>query len=103
MNRDISLNIGPYLVPLLVIGLVALRLIRNKPRKVKPNRLLILPVFLALATAFTLGQTPTPGLLWIGIYVVAAVKSRKAVENTRPASVQPITLAAGCGFMGGAA
>jgi hypothetical protein len=73
MNRDISLNIGPYLVPLLVIALVALRLIRNKPRKVKPNRLFILPGFLTLATAFTLAQTPAPGFLWIGIYVVAAV------------------------------
>jgi hypothetical protein len=73
MNRDISLNIAPYIVPPLVIGLFALRLIRNKLRKVKPNRLFVLPGFLTLATAFTLGQTPAPSLLLIGIYVVAAV------------------------------
>ncbi len=73
MSHDNSLHVGPYLVPLLVIGLVALRLVRNKPRKVKPNRLFVMPVFLTLATAFTLGQTPAPGLVWIVIYLAAAV------------------------------
>lgn len=72
MNRDISLNVGPYLIPLLVIALVVLRLIRNKPRKVKPNRLFVMPVVLTLAAVFTLTQTPAPGLLWIAIYLVAA-------------------------------
>ena len=72
MNRDISLNVGPYLIPLLVIALVALRLIRNKPRKVKPNRVFVVPVALTLAVIFTLTQTPAPGLLWIAIYLVAA-------------------------------
>src|ERR1051325_9572029 len=72
MNRDISLNIGPYLIPALVIALVALRLIRNKPRKVKPNRLFVLPVVLTLAVIFTLTETSAPGSLWIAIYLVAA-------------------------------
>jgi hypothetical protein len=72
MNRDILLNIGPYLIPLLVIALVALRLIRNKARKVQPNRLFVMPVFVTFATVFTLTQTAAPGPLWIAIYLVAA-------------------------------
>jgi hypothetical protein len=72
MNRDMSFNVGPYVVPLLVIALVAVRLIRNKPRKVRPNRLFVMPVLLTFATLFTLIQTPAPGVLWIAIYLVAA-------------------------------
>lgn len=72
MNRDMSLNIGPYVIPLLAIALVALRLVRNKPRKVKPDRLFVMPVVLTFATVFTLTQTPAPGLLWIAIDLVAA-------------------------------
>lgn len=65
-------DIGPYVVPLLVIAVVALRLIRNKPRKVKPGRLFITPVFVALATAITLSQMGVPGLLWLVVDMVAA-------------------------------
>jgi hypothetical protein len=72
MNNDATIH-GPYLVPLLVIGLVALRLFRNKPRKVNTSRLFVLPVVLACGAAFTLAETSTPGLLWIVIYTVAAV------------------------------
>jgi hypothetical protein len=72
MNRDISLDVGPYLIPVLVIALVALRLIRNKPRKVKPNRLFVMPAVLTFAVIFTLTQTPAPSPLWIAIYLVAA-------------------------------
>lgn len=72
MHRNLSLDVGPYVVPLLVIVLVAFRLIRNKPRKVKPNRLFVLPAFLILATAFTLRETQTPGPLWLISYAVAA-------------------------------
>src|SRR4051794_13099897 len=72
MSRDIHLNIGPYLVPLLVIALVGLRLFRNKPRKVKPNRLLVLPVLLALTATVPLSQTPAPQWIWIALDIVAA-------------------------------
>ena len=73
MNHDTTLQLSRYLVPLLVIALVALRLIRNKPRKVKPNRLFVMPGFLTLVTVFTLRQTAAAGLLWLVIYLAAAV------------------------------
>jgi hypothetical protein len=72
MNKDSVVHIGPYLIPLLVIALVARRLIRNPARKVKPARLFITPVVLALATAFTLSRTGWPSLAWLGIDMVAA-------------------------------
>lgn len=67
-----TLHIGPYLVPLLVIALVARRLIRNKPQKVKHGRLFILPALLAAAAVLTLSETPFPGVFWIAAYIVAA-------------------------------
>ena len=69
MHRDL----GPYLVPLLIVGMVALRLIRNRPRKVKPNRLFIMPAFIALAAALTLSQAGWPSLAWMAADVLAAV------------------------------
>lgn len=63
----------PYLGPLLIVGLVALRLIRNAPRKVKPNRLFIMPLLLVLAAFFTLKQSPAPGAIWLAIFALAAV------------------------------
>ena len=72
MVANPSVNIGPYLVPLLVIGIVARRLIKNAPRKVKPNRLFITPALLALAAMVTLKQTGFPSLLWALVDIVAA-------------------------------
>ncbi|HSC17999.1 MAG TPA: hypothetical protein VLC74_03705 [Rhizomicrobium sp.] len=71
MTAGGSHNLGPYLVPLLVIGVVALRLVRNKPRKVRPNRLFILPALLTLAAGFALSQMPAPGWIWYAVYIVA--------------------------------
>jgi hypothetical protein len=68
-----SPHIGPYIVPLLVIALVACRLIRNKPQKVTPSRLFVLPGFLTLAAIFVLIQTPFPGAFWIAVYFLAAI------------------------------
>jgi len=73
MTAGGSYNLGPYLVPLLVVGVVALRLVRNKPRKVRPNRLFILPALLTLAAGYTLKQTPAPGWIWYAVYIVAGV------------------------------
>ena len=66
-------DLGPYLVPLLIVAVVALRLIRNRPRKVNPNRLFIMPAFIALAAALTLSQTGWPSLAWLAADVVAAI------------------------------
>jgi hypothetical protein len=50
----------PYLAPVLVVALMARRLIRNTPRKVKPWRLFILPVIILLAVVATLSASPLP-------------------------------------------
>ncbi|MGH6870530.1 MAG: hypothetical protein ACREHE_03395 [Rhizomicrobium sp.] len=61
----------PYIVPLLVVALLARRLIRNPPRKVKVGRLFIQPVIALAATAATLAATPAPPLFWIVGYAIA--------------------------------
>src|ERR1700691_4044675 len=63
----------PYLVPILVIGLMARRLIRNAPRKVKVNRMFILPTIAAVGTIATLATRRTPALCWIAGFVIAAL------------------------------
>jgi mannose/fructose/N-acetylgalactosamine-specific phosphotransferase system component IID len=71
MNIDHTFHVGPYIVPLLVVALVAWRLIRNKPQKVKHGRLFVMPALLAAAAAFTLSETPFPGVFWIIAYIAA--------------------------------
>jgi hypothetical protein len=66
-------QLEPYLVPLIVVVILARRLIRNAPRKVKTGRLFILPGIVAVATVLTLYSTGVPGVLWIGVYVVALI------------------------------
>ncbi|MFL6689971.1 MAG: hypothetical protein ACJ8IR_07290 [Alphaproteobacteria bacterium] len=73
MNSDTTVNVGPYLAPLLVVALVALRLIRNKPQKVKPGRLFVTPLLLVLAIYLTLRQAPAPGALWLLVDAAAAL------------------------------
>jgi hypothetical protein len=65
-------HVGPYLIPLLVIALVARRLIRNKPQKVKASRLFIMPALLTMAAIGTLGATPFPGVFWVIADIAAA-------------------------------
>jgi protein-S-isoprenylcysteine O-methyltransferase Ste14 len=72
MDPHLAAKIAPYVVPVLVIALVARRLIKNPPRKVKPIRLFVTPVLLVLVTAFTLSQTGWPSLAWLGIDALAA-------------------------------
>jgi hypothetical protein len=55
------------------VGLLVLRLIKNAPRKVKPNRLFIMPLLLALAAFFTLKQSPAPDLTWLLIFAAASL------------------------------
>jgi Kef-type K+ transport system membrane component KefB len=62
----------PYLVPVLVVALMARRLIRNAPRRVKVNRMFILPLIAAVGTVATLAATPMPALIWIAGFAVAA-------------------------------
>jgi len=61
----------PYLGPVLIVALVARRLIRNAPQKVKPSRLFIAPAIIVLAVAVTFAMTPLPGPLWIAGFALA--------------------------------
>jgi hypothetical protein len=63
----------PYIVPLIVVVILARRLMRNKPQKVKTGRLFVLPAIVVVATAVTLYATGIPSLLWIGVYAVALI------------------------------
>jgi hypothetical protein len=72
VTKDIAVNIGPYVGPLLVVALVARRLVKNTPRKVKPIRLFITPVLLGAVALLTLSRTGLPSLLWAVIDIAAA-------------------------------
>lgn len=64
-------HLTPYIVPVLVVALLARRLIRNPPRKVKVNRMFVMPAIAAIATIGTLATTKAPPLFWIAGYLVA--------------------------------
>ncbi|HTQ14704.1 MAG TPA: hypothetical protein VMH86_12595 [Rhizomicrobium sp.] len=64
-------RLSPYLVPILVVALVARRLIRNAPTKVKPGRLFIAPAIAASGTVATLSLTPIPPFFWMVGYALA--------------------------------
>lgn len=61
----------PYLGPILVVALLARRVLRNPPRKVKIWRMFIAPVVIVLAVSATLAVSPMPGPLWIVGFVIA--------------------------------
>ncbi|HEX3944990.1 MAG TPA: hypothetical protein VHW69_12960 [Rhizomicrobium sp.] len=73
MDPHLTATLLPYVGPLVIIALVAWRLIKNPQKKVKPNRLFVLPLILALAAFFTLKQSPAPGAVWILIFAAAGV------------------------------
>jgi hypothetical protein len=66
-------QLQPFIVPLIVVVILARRLMRNKPQKVKTGRLFVLPGIVVVATLITLYSTGIPGLLWIGVDVVALI------------------------------
>jgi hypothetical protein len=66
-------QLQPYIVPLIVVIILARRLMRNKPQKVKTNRLFILPGIVAIATVLTLYSTGIPGMMWIAVDAGALV------------------------------
>lgn len=71
MDPGFASKIAPYALPLLVLALVARRLIRNAPRKIKLTRLFLLPGVLSIAMAMTLAQTKLPSLWWIAGFALA--------------------------------
>lgn len=65
---------APYIVPLLIIALIARRAFRAQaPQRIRPSRLWIGPVYIAVAMALVLWSSPMPGLLGMGLLAVGAV------------------------------
>jgi hypothetical protein len=75
--RQVSMNwqqLAPYLVPLLVVALIARRAFREqKPQRVRPSRLWIGPAYLAFGMAAVLAISPMPGPLGIALFVVGVL------------------------------
>jgi hypothetical protein len=64
----------PYLVPLLVIALLAARMSRSmQGRPIKPSRLWIRPIFIAVFMGLTLAVSPAPGPLGLALFGLAVV------------------------------
>lgn len=67
-------DIAPYIVPLLIVALLGLRAFRAQaPQRIRPNRLWIGPVYIAVAMAFVLWTSPVPGPLGIALFAGAAI------------------------------
>ncbi|HEY2033092.1 MAG TPA: hypothetical protein VGH02_05350 [Rhizomicrobium sp.] len=68
-------ELGPYILPLVVILIMGRRLMNNKPRKVKVNRVFYFPAFVIIVTALTLWSAPMPSpwLLWIPVDIAAVM------------------------------
>ncbi|MGN6514763.1 MAG: hypothetical protein ACTHLR_02865 [Rhizomicrobium sp.] len=66
-------ELTPYIVPLIVIAIFGRRLLRNKPRKVKTNRIFLIPGLIVIATAVTLwaAPMPKPWLMWGAVDILA--------------------------------
>jgi len=61
----------PYLAPIIVLALVARRLIRNAPRKVKPWRVFVPPAIIAALVTLTFATMPMPAPIWTAGFVAA--------------------------------
>ena len=68
---DMWHDIGSYVLPLLVVGLIVRRGIRAKPRKVRMRSMWILPILIALATWTTLADAPPSGFLNAVLFSIA--------------------------------
>ena len=64
-------QIGPYLVPLLVLGILVRRSLRG--RRVRTGRMWSFPVVLLALTAITMAREPMPGLIAIAGFTASAI------------------------------
>lgn len=65
---------APYLVPLIVVALIARRAFKSqKPQRVRPSRLWIGPVYLAVAMVLVLSTSAMPGALAIALFAGGAL------------------------------
>ena len=67
-------QVTPYIVPLLVVMLIARRAFRAQtPKRVRPSRLWIGPVYVAAAMALVLWQSPMPGAFGMMLFAIGAM------------------------------
>jgi hypothetical protein len=67
-------QVVPYLIPILAVAVVAARAWRaQKPQPVKPSRLWIRPVVLAVFLVLALSTAPMPDLVGIALFAGAGV------------------------------
>jgi hypothetical protein len=81
---------GPYIVPAVVVLIMVRRMMRNSARKVRTSRIFLLPAVVTVATIATLYSSPMPGLMWVVVYVAAAIAG--AVVGFLTAHHQEFTL-----------
>ena len=69
MSPSLTKDLAPFILPGIVVLIFARRLMNNKPRKVKTNRIFLLPGIVIVATVLTLwaAPIPKPWLLWIPV------------------------------------
>src|SRR6185437_11098008 len=64
---------APYLVPLLVVAILARRAFRAQaPRRIRPSTLWIGPVYIALAMGLVLWTSPKPDMFGLGLFAIGA-------------------------------
>jgi hypothetical protein len=64
---------APYLLPLIVVALIARRAFREQPRRIRPATLWIGPVYVAAAMVLILWTSPAPGFAGIALFAAAAL------------------------------
>lgn len=64
----------PYIFPLLVVGLLARRALRAQaPRRIRPSRLWIGPLYIAVAMGLVLWSSPMPSAFGFVLFIIGAV------------------------------
>jgi membrane protein CcdC involved in cytochrome C biogenesis len=65
--------VAPYVIPLLVVALLARRVMKSqRPSVVRVERLWIFPVILLVLVGLTLSRETTPSLVWIVAFALVA-------------------------------
>ncbi len=66
-------QIGPYVIPLLIVALIARRAMRAQTaRRIRPGRLWIQPLFIGIAMALVISSAPIPGPWGVLLFAVGA-------------------------------
>lgn len=64
-------EVGPYVVPVVVLALIARRTLNNKPRKVRLRTMWLMPALLSVAALSLFANSPAPGVLVLCGFLLA--------------------------------